>query len=187
MAEICNRRTGTATRSLTFSQHLACTHCGLSFEELAPRNFSFNSPYGACPSCDGLGTRYEVDPELVVPDDSKRIAHGAIAPWAGARSGVLQPAAGSRGRHIRLRRHHALGEAPQARTKRSSSPAQVLDHVQLRYNNRFGRQRTFDARYEGVIPWLQRRHSEAETDSFRESIESYMREVPCTGMRRRRV
>src|SRR5689334_2125312 len=70
---------------LTFSEHLACAHCGLSFEELAPRNFSFNSPYGACERCDGLGTRYEVDPELVVPDDDLSIADGAIAPWSGFR------------------------------------------------------------------------------------------------------
>ena len=72
--------------AITFSQHLACTHCGISFEEPAPRNFSFNSPYGACPGCAGLGTRFEVDPELVVPDDSLSLAEGALAPWAGARS-----------------------------------------------------------------------------------------------------
>ena len=68
---------------VTFSEHLACTYCGLSFDEPAPRNFSFNSPYGACPACDGLGTRYEVDPELVVPDGSRSIADGAIVAWSG--------------------------------------------------------------------------------------------------------
>src|SRR3982750_1059274 len=71
---------------LTFSQHLACPNDGTSFEELAPRNFSFNSPYGACPHCDGLGTRYEVDPELVVPNPDLSLSEGAIAPWANARS-----------------------------------------------------------------------------------------------------
>ena len=71
---------------ITFSQHLACTHCGISFEEPAPRSFSFNSPYGACPACVGLGTKFEVDPELVVPDDTLSLADGALAPWAGARS-----------------------------------------------------------------------------------------------------
>ena len=69
-----------------FSEHLACTHCGVSFDELAPRNFSFNSPYGACERCDGLGTRFEVDPELVVPDDDLSLSDGAIAPWSGFRS-----------------------------------------------------------------------------------------------------
>ena len=82
------RRAGDAEsdEAITFSQHLACTHCGISFEEPAPRNFSFNSPYGACPVCAGLGTRFEVDPELVVPDDSLSLEEGALAPWSGARS-----------------------------------------------------------------------------------------------------
>ena len=70
---------------LTFSQHLACPKCGLSFEDLAPRNFSFNSPYGACPKCDGLGTRFEVDAELVVRDPELSIEDGAISPWSGGR------------------------------------------------------------------------------------------------------
>ena len=70
---------------LTFSEHLACASCGLSFEELAPRNFSFNSPYGACEECDGLGTRFQVDPELVISDDDLSIDEGAIAPWSGFR------------------------------------------------------------------------------------------------------
>src|SRR5207245_4526540 len=74
----------------TFSQKLACTYCGLSFDELAPRNFSFNSPYGACPTCDGLGTRLEVDPELVVSDQDLSIEEGAIGPWSGHRLGYWQ-------------------------------------------------------------------------------------------------
>src|SRR5207249_9313749 len=68
-----------------FSQALACTFCGLSFDELAPRNFSFNSPYGACPTCDGLGTRLEVDPELIVPDPDLSVSDGAISVWATGR------------------------------------------------------------------------------------------------------
>ena len=77
---------GDAEEAIVFSQHLSCTHCGISFEEPAPRSFSFNSPYGACPVCLGLGTKFEVDPELVVPDDSLSLAEGALAPWAAARS-----------------------------------------------------------------------------------------------------
>ena len=77
---------GPSEEAITFSQHLSCTHCGISFEEPAPRSFSFNSPYGACPVCLGLGTKFEVDPELVVPDESLSLAEGALAPWAGARS-----------------------------------------------------------------------------------------------------
>src|ERR1019366_2462088 len=68
-----------------FSEKLACSDCGISFTEMAPRDFSFNSPYGACPVCTGLGTRYEVDPQLVVPDQALSLAEGALAPWAGQR------------------------------------------------------------------------------------------------------
>ena len=67
---------------LTFSQHLSCDSCGISFDQLEPRSFSFNSPYGACDACSGIGTRFEVDPRLVVPDDERSIADGALAPWA---------------------------------------------------------------------------------------------------------
>ena len=79
MAEILVARGENAEdeEAMTFSQHLACTYCGISFDELAPRNFSFNSPYGACPACNGLGTRFEVDPELVAPN----ISPACCSPW----------------------------------------------------------------------------------------------------------
>jgi excinuclease ABC subunit A len=163
---------------VTFSEHLACTHCGLSFDELAPRNFSFNSPYGACPTCDGLGTRYEVDPELVVPDGSRSIAEGAIVAWSGPRgmyfNRLLEAVADTLGFEV---------STPWEKLRPKDRKVLLFGaggrQVQLRYKNRYGRQRSFQSRYEGVVPWLQRRHSEAESDSFRESIEAYMREVPC--------
>jgi excinuclease ABC subunit A len=164
--------------TVSFSEHLACTHCGLSFDEPAPRNFSFNSPYGACPTCDGLGTRYEVDPELVVPDGSRTISEGAIVPWSGPRgmyfNRLLEAVADTFGFGV---------DTPWEKLRKSDR--KVLLHgagtrqVQLRYKNRYGRQRSFESRYEGIVPWLQRRHSEAESESFREAIEAYMREVPC--------
>src|SRR5579859_454985 len=163
---------------LTFSQHLACPTCGLSFDELAPRNFSFNSPYGACPHCAGLGTRYEVDPELVVPDPDLSIDAGAIQPWSGARgeyfSRVLAAVAETYGfsTSVPWRR---LKKAEQKVVLYGSGPKQV--HVQ--YRNRYGRTRSYHTHYEGVVPYLQRRHSEAESDHMRETIEGYMREVPC--------
>ncbi|MGO9344423.1 MAG: excinuclease ABC subunit UvrA [Acidimicrobiales bacterium] len=163
---------------VTFSEHLACTHCGLSFEEPAPRNFSFNSPYGACPVCDGLGTRYEVDPELVVPDGSRSIADGAIVAWSGPRgmyfNRLLEAVAETFGFDVRT-----PWEKLRQKDKKVLLYGAGGRQVQLRYKNRYGRQRSFQSRYEGVVPWLQRRHSEAESDSFRESIEAYMREVPC--------
>ena len=100
---------------LTFSEHLACTHCGLSFDELAPRNFSFNSPYGACERCDGLGTRYEVDPELVVPDDDLPIDGGALAPWSGFRSQYFDRVLERAGRGVRILDVDALAEATKRR------------------------------------------------------------------------
>jgi excinuclease ABC subunit A len=162
---------------LTFSEHLACTHCGISFEELAPRNFSFNSPYGACERCDGLGTRFEVDPELVVPDEDLSIEDGAIAPWGGFRGKyfllLLQALADERGFDLR---------APWSKLKAADRKAVLFGNghkLRVRYKNRHGRERAFDARYEGVVPWLERRHTEAESDRMREQVEGYMREVPC--------
>ena len=164
--------------TLTFSQHLACSHCGLSFDELAPRNFSFNSPYGACERCDGLGTRFEVDPQLVVNDDELSIDGGAIAPWAGFRGEyfgrVLSAVASSYGFSTSTP-WKKLKAADRKVILYGTGGKQVL----VQYRNRYGRARSYSTRYEGVIPWLERRHSEAESDRTREQIEGYMREVPC--------
>jgi excinuclease ABC subunit A len=164
--------------TMTFSQHLACTHCGISFDELAPRNFSFNSPYGACPHCDGLGTRFEVDPELVVPDTDLSIAEGVVAPWAGARGEyfhrVLAAVAQTYGFDLRTP-WKKLRKSDQKVVLFGSGTKQI--HVQ--YRNRYGRARSYHTHYEGVVPYLARRHSEAESDYMREQIEGYMREVPC--------
>ena len=164
--------------TLTFSQHLACPNDGTSFDELAPRNFSFNSPYGACPKCDGLGTRYEVDPELVVPNPDLSIEEGAVAPWAGPKGEyfhrVLTAVAEAHGFKPTVP-WSKLKKADQKVILYGSGPRQV--HVQ--YRNRYGRTRSYNTHYEGVVPYLQRRHSEAESDYMREQIEGYMREVPC--------
>ena len=165
-------------QTLTFSQHLACPNDGTSFDELAPRNFSFNSPYGACPHCDGLGTRFEVDPELVVPNPDLTLDEGAIAPWAGARGEyfhrVLVAVAEAHGFRVTTP-WRKLKKAEQKVLLYGSGTRQV--HVQ--YRNRYGRTRSYHTHYEGVIPYLQRRHSEAESDYMRDQIEGYMREVPC--------
>ena len=162
---------------LTFSQHLACPSCGVSFDELAPRNFSFNSPYGACDHCAGLGTRYEVDPELVVPNPDLSIDEGAVAPWSGNRTEyfgrVLVAVADTLGFSTRT---------PWRKLKKAEQKALLYGttkQVHVQYRNRYGRTRSYHTNYEGVIPYLQRRHSEAESDYMREQIEGYMREVPC--------
>ena len=165
-------------RERMFSEHLACLYDDLSFDELEPRSFSFNSPWGACPDCTGLGTRMEVDPELVVADPARTLAEGAIGPWSGG--------------HISdyfNRLIEALGDAlgftistPWSRLP--SAARQALLHgygeqVHVRYRNRYGRERSYYTNFEGAIPYIERRHAEAESDSSRERFAGFMREVPC--------
>ncbi len=164
--------------AITFSQHLACTHCGISFEEPAPRSFSFNSPYGACPACVGLGTRFEVDPELVVPDDSLSLAEGALAPWAGARSEYFT------GLQVGVAEFGGFSFDAPWKSLRAKDKKLVLYGTGSRRCTSPTRtastgKRSYKALFEGIIPWLQRRHGESESDWSREQIEQYMREVDC--------
>ena len=162
----------------TFSQHLACDHCGLSFAELQPRNFSFNSPYGACSACSGIGTRFQIDPELVI-DRELSVADGAVRPWAGRHrmryfTRLLEGVAGAQG-----------FDMDEVFRKLSREHQEIVLHgtgeeaLTVSYTNRFGRKRRWDTTYEGVIPWLERRHESAESDGAREYYQQYMREVPC--------
>jgi excinuclease ABC subunit A len=165
-------------RERTFSEHLACLYDDLSFEELEPRSFSFNSPFGACPECHGLGTKREVDPELVITDEDASFDGGVIAPWSSGHNieyfGRLVQALGD-----------ALGfttKTPWKKLTASQQKAVLHGHpteVHVRYRNRYGRERSYYTAYEGVIPFLERRHQEAESDTSRERFEGYMREVPC--------
>ena len=163
--------------TLTFSQHLACLKCGRSYEELAPRNFSFNSPYGACEKCDGLGTTFEVDPDLIVPNPDLSISEGAIAPWAAGRSQYY-----SRLVESAAEEHKIPVDKPWSKLTEKQRKLILFgtgERVQVKFRNRYGRVRSYSATYEGAVPWLQRRHTESESDAVREQIEGYMREVPC--------
>ncbi|GIU83374.1 MAG: UvrABC system protein A [Acidimicrobiales bacterium] len=165
-------------RKLTFSEHFACPTCGASFGELEPRTFSFNSPYGACGECDGLGTTFEVDPELVVPDPTKPVAYGAIAPWSGGRNRYFQKLIEAFCEEEGIDPSTPWEELPSAqRQKILYGDGDRV--VTVRFRNRFGRVRTYTARFEGVVQWLRRRHSEAESEAQREQATGYMREVPC--------
>jgi excinuclease ABC subunit A len=162
---------------VNFSQSLACTFCGLSFDELAPRNFSFNSPYGACPVCDGLGTRLEVDPELIVPDPELSIRDGALAPWASNTLEywyrVLESLADAHGFSL---------DVPWKRLAKRHREAVLYgsdEQVFVRYKNRYGRQRQYHTTYEGIVPNLERRYVETESEAQREKLEQFMREIPC--------
>lgn len=163
---------------LNFSQQLVCPKCSISYEELAPRNFSFNTPYGACEKCLGLGTTYEVDDELVVPDPDLSISEGAIAPWRSAHTMYF------------TRMLEAVAEEEGIDTDKPWSKLSVKhqkiimnglgENVIVKYRNRYGRTREYSTTFEGVIPWLKRRHESAESDYQREQYESYMREKPCS-------
>ena len=163
---------------LTFSIHFSRPSDGKSFEELEPRNFSFNSPYGACVSCDGLGTRFEVDPQLVIPNPDLSLEEGAIAPWSTGRSKYFQ---------LLLRavaEENMISMETQWKKLSKKSKNTILEgigkkKITVNYTNRFGRTRNFQATFEGVIPNLRRRHREADTDKQREQIEGYMRQIPC--------
>ncbi|MEV7804640.1 excinuclease ABC subunit UvrA [Microbispora sp. NPDC088329] len=173
-------------RERFYSEHLYCPYDDLSFEELEPRSFSFNSPFGACPECTGLGTRMEVDPDLLVPDPERTLGDGAISPWANGHTSDY---------FVRLL--EALGNAlgfdldtPWERLSKKAQKAILHGHdeqVHIRYSNRYGRQRSYYTDFEGVIPWVQRRHAESESDASRERFEGFMREVPCPACKGRRL
>jgi excinuclease ABC subunit A len=166
--------------SLTFSQAFACPVCGFSFDELQPRNFSFNSPYGACEDCSGIGTKYQVDEDLVVPQPDLSLADGAIAPWRGRhRMTYYQRLISS------VARVHGIDiDAPWSTleddTKHLLMRGGGDEAYTVRYENRFGRQRSYDARYEGALNWIERRYQDSESDGARASYQQYMREIPCT-------
>jgi excinuclease ABC subunit A len=166
--------------TLTFSQAFACPECGLSFEELQPRNFSFNSPYGACHACSGIGTRYQVDASLIVPQEDMTLAEGAIAPWRGRHRMTYYQ------RLIRAvaKAHDIDTEVPWKDLTESEKDLFLLGgrdaSYTIRYENRFGRQRSYEATYEGVMKWVERRYRDSESDSARAGYQQYMRETPCT-------
>ncbi|RUL94381.1 excinuclease ABC subunit UvrA [Verrucosispora sp. FIM060022] len=170
---------GDPERERRYSEHLACPNDHpLAIEDLEPRVFSFNAPYGACPECTGLGTKKEVDPELLIPDPERTLREGAIQPWA-------------TGHNLEyfLRLLEALGEAQHFdidtpwRALPSRAQKTILhgsdDQVHVRYRNKYGRERSYYTGFEGVVQWIERRHSDTESEWSREKYEGYMRDVPC--------
>jgi excinuclease ABC subunit A len=165
-------------RERRFSETRACPNDHeLTLEEIEPRTFSFNAPYGACPECTGIGSRLEIDPDLVIPDEEASLADGAVAPWAQISSEyfqrVLTALASDLGfsmdtpwRALPERARHAVlyGENHEVRVK---------------YKNRWGRERQYSTGFEGVVTFLERRHGETESDWSKEKYEAFMREVPC--------
>ena len=161
----------------TYSEHLACHDCELSFEELEPRSFSFNSPFGACAECSGIGTKKEVDEDLIIPDDSISINDGAIAPWSGGQSSDYF-----------LRLLEALAkdlpfslDTPWKKISVKAREAILNGYeyeIKMKYKGRYGA-RNYTTGFEGVIPFIHRRHEETDSDYSRDKYEAYMREISC--------
>ncbi len=167
-----------AAERLVFSQHLSRPSDGKSFEALAPRNFSFNSPYGACSACDGLGTTYEVDAELVVPNPDLSLEDGAIHPWSSGRSRYYSRLVLAACDEFDIDATKPWKKLPKSAQKKMLQGASKKK-IEVRYKNRYGRTRNYMTKFEGVVHYLRRRHSETDSDAQRDQIEGYMRQVNC--------
>ncbi|WP_206832120.1 excinuclease ABC subunit UvrA [Alicyclobacillus fructus] len=170
---------------MLFSQNAACPHCGFSVDELAPRMFSFNSPFGACETCFGLGVNLEVDEQLVIPNPSLTIEEGAIAPWSGSFSNyypeLLRAACKAFGIPTDVPVRELPEESIQLLLRGNGAP------IRFSYENDFGQHKTAHIPFEGVIPNLERRYRESTSESIREFIESFMSAKPCPACHGRRL
>lgn len=170
---------------LMFSQNMACPNCGFSVDELAPRMFSFNSPFGACETCSGIGVNMEVDEELVAPNTSLSIADGGVVPWAGSTSNyypqLLKAACHSFGIDISVPISALSKDDMKSILYGSGEP------IQFTYDNDFGQRKTAQIPFEGVIPNLERRHRDTASDSIRDFIEGFMSAKPCPACKGRRL
>jgi excinuclease ABC subunit A len=165
-------------RTLTFSEKFACLDCGISMPELEPRIFSFNAPAGACPRCTGLGSQMEIDPELVVPDPTLSIGDGAIAPWSASASNYYEQLTQSISERYDVDMDTPWQDLPDEQRDFFLHGTNG-DKVTVRYRNRFGRMRTYTTGFEGIVPNLERRYRETDSEWTREKIEEYMSVVPC--------
>ncbi|CAA9527389.1 MAG: Excinuclease ABC subunit A, partial [uncultured Thermomicrobiales bacterium] len=167
--------------AMTFSEQFACPECGLSFGEIEPRNFSFNSPHGACPECTGLGTKMEFDPELIVPNRNLTIAQGAIVPWT--RSGK-EGAAWYDALLDAVSERYRFSLAVPVRDLSAEHLSTLLygsnnEMVTVKYKSKNGRLRSYDVAFEGVVPNLRRRYDTTSSDYVKEEVERYMSARPC--------
>ncbi|BFH11284.1 UvrABC system protein A [Paenibacillus dendritiformis] len=163
---------------LVFSSNLACPECGFSIDELSPRMFSFNSPFGACPDCDGLGVKMIVDPELLVPDSSKTIEDGAFEAWAGSTSNYYPQFLQAVCEHYGIPTDVPVSQLePEQMTKLLHGTGG--EKVRFRYENDFGHKKEAQVAFEGIIHNLERRYRETASEGIREHIEGFMSAKPC--------
>jgi excinuclease ABC subunit A len=166
-------------RERKFSEHLACPNDHpLAIEDLEPRSFSFNAPYGACPECTGLGTKKEVDPELIIPDPERTLRDGAIQPWSSGHTlDYFLRLLEALGRQEGFDLDTPWRKLPQRGQKVILNGSD--DQVHVRYRNKYGRERSYYTGFEGVVQWIERRHSDTDSEWSRDRYEGYMRDVPC--------
>ncbi|MBE3553552.1 MAG: excinuclease ABC subunit UvrA [Thermicanus sp.] len=170
---------------LLFSEKLACPECGFSIPELSPRMFSFNSPFGACPVCDGLGSKMEVDPELVIPDPSKSISGGVFDPWANSTSDYYEQLLAAVTDHYGIDRDRPFQDLSEEEKKILLYGGE--ERISFRYTNEFGHTRETAIRFEGVIPSLARRYRETTSEYVRELVGGYMSQTPCPACEGKRL
>jgi excinuclease ABC subunit A len=162
----------------TYSDRFLCLHCGTSMPELEPRMFSFNSPHGACPRCTGLGSQMEIDPELIVPDPSLSLNDGAILPWSTSASNYYEQMTQAIAEKWEVDMDEAWEDLPEG-VRDCFLYGTNGDRVYISYRNRYGRRRSYMTTYEGIVPNLERRYRETDSDYSREKIEEYMTMRPC--------
>ena len=161
-----------------YSEKRACPNDHvLTLEEMEPRTFSFNAPYGACPECTGIGVKLEVDPELVVPDPELTLAQGAIAPWSSTSSEYFGRTLEALASELGFSMNTPFKDLPDEAKRAVLYGNNYQVHVKFR--NRYGRERQYTTGFEGAVTWLERLHGQTESDWTREKYESYMREIPC--------
>ncbi len=171
---------------LLFSSNLACPECGFSIEDLEPRMFSFNSPYGACPDCDGLGMKMIVDPDLLVPDADKSIEDGAFLAWAGSTSNYYPQFLASVCEHYGIPKHVPVSELSNEQMKKLLYGTGG-EKVRFVYENDFGHRKEAYVPFEGIVNNLERRYRDTASDMMREHIENYMSAKPCSGCKGQRL
>ncbi|AZS17532.1 excinuclease ABC subunit UvrA [Paenibacillus lutimineralis] len=163
---------------LRFSSNFACPICGFSMEELSPRMFSFNSPFGACPECDGLGVKMIIDPDLLVPDRSKSIEDGAFEAWAGGTSNYYPQFLRSVCEHFKIPQDVPVSELTKDQMDKLLYGTGDIK-VRFRYENDFGMSKDAMVTFEGIIPNLERRYRDTASEGIREFIEAFMGSKPC--------
>lgn len=163
---------------LLFSEHHACPYCGFSIGELEPRMFSFNSPFGACPDCDGLGMKLEVDPELVVPDPTLSLADGAIVAWQPTSSNYYPKLLEAVAKHYKISMKKPVKDLPKDQWDKIMKGS-GKEKLRFRYTNEFGQVRDNMIYFEGVLSNVERRYKDTSSDYIREQMEKYMAEHAC--------